>query len=154
MTWRAIAVSPYLTAFKVPLVIQLTDDEKFLWKSLELDEARWGLADTARHVIRRNMNPRMLSYMAPYDVASNICQALQRGGCHARTRRTLSRAVGSGRDCSPRHPSTPLLSCNTLPSLVCRVVSHPPEVLRNVCRAVTCGFDPRRTFIFSDVNYM
>ena len=26
-------------AFKVPLVIQLTDDEKFLWKSLELDEA-------------------------------------------------------------------------------------------------------------------
>ena len=27
-------------AFKVPLVIQLTDDEKFLWKSMPLEEAR------------------------------------------------------------------------------------------------------------------
>ena len=26
--------------FQVPLVIQLTDDEKFLWRGLELDEAR------------------------------------------------------------------------------------------------------------------
>lgn len=27
-------------AFDVPLVIQLTDDEKSIWKSLDIDEAR------------------------------------------------------------------------------------------------------------------
>lgn len=27
-------------AFNVPLVIQLTDDEKSLWKGLDIDEAR------------------------------------------------------------------------------------------------------------------
>ena len=38
--------------------------------SLEL-----GLADIARHVIQRSLTPRLLNYMAPYDVASNVRQA-------------------------------------------------------------------------------
>jgi len=40
-----------------------------------------GLADIARHVIQRILNPRFLlvSQMASYDdVASNVCQALSR----------------------------------------------------------------------------
>ncbi|KAG0605165.1 hypothetical protein M758_9G036800 [Ceratodon purpureus] len=38
-------------AFKVPLVIQLTDDEKFLWKNLELDEARRLARENAKDII-------------------------------------------------------------------------------------------------------
>jgi hypothetical protein len=34
------------------------------------------LPDDARHVIRLILNPRCLSHMASYDVASDICQAL------------------------------------------------------------------------------
>jgi len=30
----------------------------------------------ARHGMQRMVNPRFLNYVAPYDVASNICQAL------------------------------------------------------------------------------
>ena len=37
------------------------------------------MADIARHVIKRILNPRFLSYMAAYDVESNICQALLAG---------------------------------------------------------------------------
>ena len=35
----------------------------------------YGLAHIARRVIQRTLNPRSLSSMAPYDVASDICQA-------------------------------------------------------------------------------
>ncbi len=37
--------------FDVPLVIQLTDDEKFLWKDLALDEARRLAVENARDII-------------------------------------------------------------------------------------------------------
>ena len=39
-----------------------------------------GLPHVARHLIKRIVNPRLLSCMAFYDVASNIWQALARGG--------------------------------------------------------------------------
>jgi tryptophanyl-tRNA synthetase len=38
-------------AFKVPLVIQLTDDEKFLWKGLELEESRRLARENAKDII-------------------------------------------------------------------------------------------------------
>lgn len=38
-------------AFKVPLVIQLTDDEKFLWKDLQLDECHRLAAENAKDII-------------------------------------------------------------------------------------------------------
>ncbi len=37
--------------FDVPLVIQLTDDEKFLWKDLSLDDARRLAVENARDII-------------------------------------------------------------------------------------------------------
>ena len=43
---------------------------------LVMDEAAGGLSNVARHVIDTPLNPRFFSYMAPYDVASNITQAL------------------------------------------------------------------------------
>lgn len=38
-------------AFNVPLVIQLTDDEKYLWRGLQLDEARRLARENARDII-------------------------------------------------------------------------------------------------------
>ena len=38
-------------AFKVPLVIQLTDDEKFMWKNLGIDEARRLARENAKDII-------------------------------------------------------------------------------------------------------
>ena len=37
--------------FDVPLVIQLTDDEKFLWKDLTLEEAHRLAIENARDII-------------------------------------------------------------------------------------------------------
>ena len=45
-------------AFKVPLVIQLTDDEKFLWKDLQLDEARRLARENAKDIIACGFDPR------------------------------------------------------------------------------------------------
>lgn len=45
-------------AFKVPLVIQLTDDEKFLWKSMELNEARRLARENAKDIIACGFDPR------------------------------------------------------------------------------------------------
>jgi tryptophanyl-tRNA synthetase len=42
----------------VPLVIQLTDDEKFLWKSMELDEARRLSRENAKDIIACGFDPR------------------------------------------------------------------------------------------------
>jgi tryptophanyl-tRNA synthetase len=37
--------------FDVPLIIQLTDDEKFLWKDLSLDECRRLAKENAKDII-------------------------------------------------------------------------------------------------------
>jgi len=37
--------------FKVPLVIQLTDDEKFFWKNLSIDECRRLARENAKDII-------------------------------------------------------------------------------------------------------
>ena len=48
-----------------------------------------GLTTIARHVIRRILNPQLLSSMASYDVASNICQAMRLGSSEVRDRQML-----------------------------------------------------------------
>ena len=45
-------------AFKVPLVVQLTDDEKFLWKSLKLEDARRLARENAKDIIACGFDPR------------------------------------------------------------------------------------------------
>ena len=45
-------------AFKVPLVIQLTDDEKFLWKSMKLEDARRLARENAKDIIACGFDPR------------------------------------------------------------------------------------------------
>jgi tryptophanyl-tRNA synthetase len=38
-------------AFKVPLVIQLTDDEKYLWKNLTIQESKRLARENAKDII-------------------------------------------------------------------------------------------------------
>jgi len=38
-------------AFKVPLVIQLTDDEKFLWKNMTISECKRLARENAKDII-------------------------------------------------------------------------------------------------------
>jgi len=45
-------------AFDVPLVIQMTDDEKFLWKGLELEEAHRLTIENAKDIIAVGFDPR------------------------------------------------------------------------------------------------
>jgi hypothetical protein len=40
-------------------------------------------------IVKRVLNPRFLSYMASYDVASSICQALEGGATSSSALRTL-----------------------------------------------------------------
>jgi len=58
-------------AFKVPLVIQLTDDEKFLWKDLQLEDCRRLARENAKDIVACGFNPETTfifadaSYMCP-----------------------------------------------------------------------------------------
>ena len=45
-------------AFKVPLVIQLTDDEKFLWKDLKLEDARRLARENTKDIVACGFDPR------------------------------------------------------------------------------------------------
>jgi hypothetical protein len=59
--------------------------------------AGWGLMDNARHVIKRVLNPHLLSYMTFYDVASTIHQSLRRVGTLAPPRTGTAAARYCGR---------------------------------------------------------
>lgn len=43
-------------AFNVPLVIQMTDDEKFLWKNMPLDECRRYTIENAKDIIASGLD--------------------------------------------------------------------------------------------------
>ena len=47
-----VCVCRYLQeVFNVPLVVQMTDDEKFLWKDLDLEEAHRLARENAKDII-------------------------------------------------------------------------------------------------------
>jgi tryptophanyl-tRNA synthetase len=45
--------------FNIPFVVQVTDDEKFLWKSLELDESMRFGKENIKDIIAFGLNPRL-----------------------------------------------------------------------------------------------
>ena len=45
-------------AFDVPLIIQLTDDEKFLWKDISADEAQKLARENAKDIIAVGFDPK------------------------------------------------------------------------------------------------
>jgi len=65
-------------AFDVPLVIQLTDDEKFLWKNLELEETHRLAYENAKDIIALGFNPEKTFIFANLDYIGamypNICK--------------------------------------------------------------------------------
>lgn len=68
-------------AFKVPLVIQLTDDEKFLWKNLSVEEARRLARENARDIIACGFDVARTFIFADFDYV---------GGCAMANSPTLS----------------------------------------------------------------
>lgn len=54
-------------AFGVPLVIQLTDDEKYLWRGLDLDEARRLARENARDIIACGFDVSRTYLFADFD---------------------------------------------------------------------------------------
>lgn len=59
-------------AFKVPLVIQLTDDEKFLWKDLQLEDCRRLARENAKDIAACGFNPETTFIFAD---ASYMCSS-------------------------------------------------------------------------------
>ena len=54
-----VCVCRYLQdVFDVPLVIQMTDDEKFLWKDLKLEEAHRLAYENAKDIIACGFNSK------------------------------------------------------------------------------------------------
>ena len=54
-------------AFKVPLVIQLTDDEKFLWKNLTVEESRRLARENAKDIIACGFDIRRTFIFSDFD---------------------------------------------------------------------------------------
>ena len=54
-------------AFKVPLVIQLTDDEKAIWKNLSVDEARRLARENAKDIIACGFDVSRTFIFADFD---------------------------------------------------------------------------------------
>ena len=59
-------------AFKVPLVIQLTDDEKFLWKDLNLDECHRLAFENAKDIIACGFDPRRTFIFSDLDYVGHM----------------------------------------------------------------------------------
>ena len=57
MTFAILAHRWLQDTFDAPLVIQLTDDEKFLWKDLTLEEANRLAHENAKDIIACGFNP-------------------------------------------------------------------------------------------------
>lgn len=73
-------------AFDVPLVIQLTDDEKYLWRGLELEEARRLARENCKDIIACGFDVRKTFIFADFDYMGgafyrNVVQ-IQRGVTH------------------------------------------------------------------------
>lgn len=59
-------------AFNVPLVIQLTDDEKFLWKDLDLDEANELAYENAKDIIAVGFDPKKTFIFSDLDYVGHM----------------------------------------------------------------------------------
>jgi len=59
-------------AFNVPLVIQLTDDEKYLWKDLGLDEANMLAYENCRDIIAVGFDPKKTFIFSDLDYIGHM----------------------------------------------------------------------------------
>ncbi|KAL5061489.1 hypothetical protein RYX36_023226 [Vicia faba] len=78
-------------AFKVPLVIQLTDDEKFLWKNLTVDECRRLARENAKDIIACGFDISKTFIFSDFDFVGG---AFYRNMVEVAKRVTYNQAVG------------------------------------------------------------
>lgn len=60
--------------FDVPLVVQLTDDEKFLWKELELEECRRMARENIKDIIAIGFDPAKTFIFTDFDYIRLVCE--------------------------------------------------------------------------------
>ncbi|GBG30157.1 Tryptophan--tRNA ligase, cytoplasmic [Hondaea fermentalgiana] len=65
-------------AFDVPLVIQLTDDEKFLWKDLTLEEANYLAYENAKDIIAVGFDPKKTFIFSNIDYMGHLYETVLR----------------------------------------------------------------------------
>jgi len=65
-------------AFDVPLVIQLTDDEKFLWKDLTLEEANYLAYENAKDIIAVGFDPKKTFIFSNIDYMGHLYETVIR----------------------------------------------------------------------------
>ncbi|OIW01732.1 hypothetical protein TanjilG_03870 [Lupinus angustifolius] len=78
-------------AFKVPLVIQLTDDEKFLWKNLTIEESRRLARENAKDIIACGFDVSKTFIFSDFDYVGG---AFYRNMVNVAKRVTYNQAVG------------------------------------------------------------
>jgi tryptophanyl-tRNA synthetase len=54
-------------AFDIPLVIQMTDDEKFLWKDITIEEANKYAYENAKDIIACGFDPTKTFIFSDFD---------------------------------------------------------------------------------------
>lgn len=54
-------------AFDVPLVIQMTDDEKFLWKDITIEEGNKYAYENAKDIIACGFDPKKTFIFSDFD---------------------------------------------------------------------------------------
>jgi len=77
-------------AFDVPLVVQLTDDEKFLWKDLTLEEAHRLAFENARDIIACGFDPDKTFIFSDLDYVGHMYPNI----CRIQKAITYNRAAG------------------------------------------------------------
>lgn len=62
-------------AFRAPLVVQLTDDEKFLWKDLSLEECHRLAFENAKDIIACGFDPQRTFIFSDLDYIGHMYQS-------------------------------------------------------------------------------
>ncbi|XP_041019178.1 tryptophan--tRNA ligase, cytoplasmic [Juglans microcarpa x Juglans regia] len=104
-------------AFKVPLVIQLTDDEKFLWKNLTVEESRRLARENAKDIIACGFDIRRTFIFSDFDYVGG---AFYRNMIEISKRVTCNQIVGIfgfvGEDHIGKYSFPPVQAAPSFPS--------------------------------------
>ncbi|KAF3943390.1 hypothetical protein CMV_030050 [Castanea mollissima] len=104
-------------AFKVPLVIQLTDDEKFLWKNLTVEESRRLARENAKDIIACGFDIRRTFIFSDFDYVGG---AFYRNMVEISKRVTCNQVVGIfgfiGEDHIGKYSFPPVQAAPSFPS--------------------------------------
>ena len=81
-------------AFNVPIVIQLTDDEKFLWKDLTLEQCRKFAVENAKDIIAVGFDKSKTFIFSDLDYVGCVRRGSEGSGCNPMPPLTLAARWG------------------------------------------------------------